>query len=463
MKATVEPLEGNKVKLSVEVDEAEFEEALEATFRQLAKEVRIPGFRPGKAPRRVLEARLGTGVARGEALRSALPGYYEQAVIEHEVDAIAPPDIDITGGEDEGAVAFDAVVEVRPTVEIGGYESLRVTLPSPEPTDDEIDAQLERLRGRLGTLETVDRPAADGDHVTIDIAGTQDGEPLDGLTATDYDYEVGLGAVVPELDDELRGAKAGDILEFDADHPAEEDSILHFRILVKEVQATVLPDIDDDLAKEVSEFDTIDALRADLARSIRIVKAAQGQQALREETATAVAALVDIDVPEAMVSSEAESQLQQLAMRASASGLTLEQMLAFSGKSPQEIGDELKEFAERAARVDLALRAVAEAEGIEVSDDQLDEELAAVAERVGATADDVRAEFERGGQLPAVRSDLRKRGALDWLLERVEIVDDDGNPLDRSLFEVPDEPDTDEPDHLDDTDNEGVADDGDPE
>lgn len=452
MKTTVEPLEGNKVKLSVEVEEVEFEEALDATFRRLAAEVRIPGFRPGKAPRKVLEARLGNGVAREEALRSALPDYYERAVIEHEVDVIAAPDIDITGGQEEGNVVFDAVVEVRPVVEVGGYDSLRVTVSSPAPTDEEINDQIERLRGRFGTLATVERAAAEGDHVTIDISGTQDGEALDGLTAEDYDYEVGLGAVVPELDEELTGAKAGDILEFDAAHPSDEDALLHFRILVKEVQERVLPDIDDDLAQQASEFETIDELRADIERSLRIVKATQGQAALREATATALADLVDIEMPEALVAGEAEQQLQQLAMRAQASGLTLEQMLSFSGKTPQEIGDELKEFAERQARVDLALRAVADAESIEITDEQLDEEFADVAERIGQTVAEVRAEFERGGQMPAVRSDLRKRGALDWVLERVEIVDDEGNPIDRSEFEVPEEPEETASDAPDDAD-----------
>src|SRR3954451_6268776 len=159
MKTVVEPLEGNKVKLSVEVDEVEFERALDAAFRKIAREVRIPGFRPGKAPRRILEARLGTEAARQEALRDSLPDYYAQALREHDVDAIAPPEIDITSGEEAGPIAFDAVVEVRPQLSVPGYGGLRVTVPNPNPSDEEIDAQIDRLRNTGAAPEEVTRPA----------------------------------------------------------------------------------------------------------------------------------------------------------------------------------------------------------------------------------------------------------------------------------------------------------------
>ena len=241
MKTTVEPLEGNLVKVSVELDESEFERDIDAAFRRIAREVRIPGFRPGKAPRRVLEARLGPGVARQEALREALPSYYARAVSESEVDVIAPPEIDITTGEEEGPVAFDAVVEVRPKVDVPGHGNLRITLPSPEVTDEEVDAQIERLRSNMGELTSVDRSAKDGDQVSIDIAGSVDGEPVPGLTAEDYLYPVGSGSVVPELDARLTGAKVGDILEFDAENPQDADVTIQFRVLVKDVKEQVLP------------------------------------------------------------------------------------------------------------------------------------------------------------------------------------------------------------------------------
>src|SRR5215471_3804514 len=161
-------MDGNKVKLSVELDEAEFSEALDAAFRKIAREVRLPGFRPGKAPRRLIEARLGPGIARQEALKEALPQYYEQALIDNEITPVAPPEIDITAGQEEGPVSFDAVVEVMPQVSVGGYEGLRVVLPSIEVTDDDVQAQLDRLREQDGMLQAVGRPARDGDNVSID-------------------------------------------------------------------------------------------------------------------------------------------------------------------------------------------------------------------------------------------------------------------------------------------------------
>jgi trigger factor len=437
VKATVEPLEGNKVKVSVEVDEDEFENAIDAAFRKIAREVRIPGFRPGKAPRRLLEARLGKDVARSQALHDALPEYYAQAVREHEVDVIAAPDIDITDGEDEGRVAFDAVVEIRPRVSVPGYQGMRVTIPSPLPSDEEIDEQLERLRSQFGELEVVDRPVVSDDYVTIDIAGSQDGEPLEGLTADDYLYQVGSAALVEELDQQLTGTKPGDILEFDADHPSDEDaSPLHFRVLVKEVKERKLPDLDDDFANEASEFETLDDLRDDLQRRLRQVKQVRAQMALREKVGEALAELVADEIPDALIAQELQERLNDLAMRLQAQGLTLEQWLAGTGRSQEELVGELRDTAAVAAKVDLALRAVAEAEQMEATDVDLESEIDVAAERLGIDSDKVRTDLERADQIQAIRSDIKKRKALDHLVETVEIVDDEGNPVDRADLEV---------------------------
>ncbi len=448
MKTIVAPLEGNKVKLSVEVDEDEFDKAVSAAYRKIAREVRIPGFRPGKAPRKVLEKRLGAQVGREQALNDALPEYYAQAITDNDVDAIDAPHIDITSGEEEGPVAFDAVVEVRPVVTVPGYGGLRVELERPEVSDDEIDAQIDRMRQVQATFGDVDRPAQEGDAVTIDITGTLDGEAQDGLTADDYSYTVGSNAVTAEVDEQLTGAKAGDILEFDATHPdPDEERQLRFKVLVKQVRERVLPDADDEWASENSEFSTIEELRSSIRERSSEMRKAQAQSALREATGAALAKLVEEDVPEALVNHELNHRAQDLAMRLQAQGLTIEQWLAITGKSSEDLTAELREAAETSAKVDLALRAVVEAEQIECTDEDLDEELSDVAERVGETVARVRQEFERGGNISAVRSDVRKRKALDWLLERVEIVDEDGHAIDRADLEVStdsDEQDTDE-------------------
>ena len=437
MRSTVEPLEGNKVKLSIEVDEAEFDKAVDSAFRKIAREVRIPGFRPGKAPRKLLESRLGSQVGREQAMQDALPEWYSAAVIEHDVDVIAPPEIDITSGQEDGPVAFDAVVEVRPSVQVGGYDGLRVELDRPEVADDEIDAQVDRMRQVEATLASVDRPAIEGDTATIDIAGRLDDEPQPGLTADDYSYTVGSGAVTPEVDEQLVGAKTGDILEFEATHPdPDEERTLTFRILVKDVQETVLPELTDEWADANSEFATVDELRADLHRRMLAVRKAQAAMALREKVGESLAQLVDEEIPEPLVAAEVQNRVQDLAMRVQAQGMNLEQWLAMSGQDPQQFTDQLKETAATSVKVDLALRAVADAEDIEADDEDLESELAEVATRVGGDAASVREQLERSGQLSAVRSDIRKRKALEWLLDRVEIVDTEGQPIDRAELEI---------------------------
>jgi len=428
VKTTVEPQEGNRVKLCVEIDEQEFEKAVDAAFRKIAQEVRMPGFRPGKAPRRLLESRLGSAAGRSQAINDALPEYYADAVRDHEVDVIAPPEISITAGEESGPVVFEAVVEVRPVITIDGYRGMRVTVPSPNVADEEIDAQFERVRNQYAELEVVERSAGEGDYVTIDIEGSQNGEVLEGLVASAYLYEVGSGAIVPELDTRLVGTAAGDSRSFDAPHPnAEEgEDPLHFEVTVTEVKAKVLPELDDSLAAEASEFDTIAEWREDLLRRMTQVKRAQSQMAVREKIGEALAELVTDEVPEQLVAAEMQERLQDMAMRLEAQGLSLDQWLQFSGTEPDQFIADLRQTAERSARVDLALRAIVVAESIAAADEDLEVEFDAVAQRVGQDADIVRTQLTEAGHIGALRIDIAKRKALDWLTETVEIVDESG-------------------------------------
>lgn len=445
MRSTVEPLEGNKVKLSVEVDVEEFEKAVDAAFKKIAREVSIKGFRPGKAPRKVIETRIGPLAGREQAFQDSLPEYYSAAVIEHDVDVIAPPEIEITDGRESGAVVFDAVVEVRPSIQVPGYGGLSVTLERPEVDEDAITAQIDRMRDLDATLADVERPVQDGDTVTIDIAGTLDEEPQPGLTAEDYSYTVGSGAITPEVDEQLVGAEAGAVLEFGATHPdPDEERELQFRVEVKAVKEKVLPELTDEWAAEASEFESVDALRASLSDRMGRVRRAQASMAFREKVAEALGELVTDEVPEALVATEMQDRLQDLAMRVQAQGMRLEQYLQMTGTDPQQFSDELRDTATSGVKVDLALRAVAEAEGIECTDEDLDLEVEGVALRVGAPADEVRERFERAGQISAVRSDIRKRKALEWLLERAEVLDPDGAAIDRSLLEPPSDDDDDD-------------------
>ena len=451
MNSTLETLDDNKVKLSVTIEESEFEPKLDAAYQALSKEVNLPGFRKGKVPRKLIEQRFGPEIAREEALRQALPEYYSQAVVDNDVDVIAAPEIDITGGQAEGDVSFDAVVEIRPVISVAGHDSLRVEIPSPLPTDQDLEDRVDSIRRQHAELETVERAAADDDHVTIDIAGTVDGEPVPGLTAEDYDYVVGSGAVVAEIDENLRGASAGDELSFSADHPDDsQDDTIDFAITVKEVQASVLPEADDDFAKEASEFDTMDELRDDLMARLDDVKRAQAAQALDNNTGEALAALVDDELSEALIEDEMENRAQDMGMRLQAQGIQLEQYLQITGTTPEQFREQLREQAEVSARVDLALRAVAEQENIEISEEELDEELMVLATQLDQPLDSVREQLEAAGRLKPIRSDMRIRAALQWVTDRAEIVDEEGNPVDRDLLET----DEHEHDHADQSEEE---------
>jgi len=434
--STVETLDGDLVKLSVAIGEAEFDQAVDAAFKRIAKEVRLPGFRPGKAPRKILEARLGVEAGRHEAIQEAVPDYYMRALVEHAIDAIDAPKFEVTGGEADGALTFDAVVPVRPRPLISGYDVLHIEIPGPVASDEDVDRQLDALRNQFSTLETVERPAEDGDQVTIDIDGTHDGEAVEGLTTSDYLYEVGVGAVVPEIDENLRGASAGDVVEFDADHPDDEGQ-LHFRIEVKEVQARVLPDVDDAFAAEASEFDTADELVSDLRQRITDMKRGQAGALARDRVAQAVGELVDLEPPAAMIETEVTQRIQDLSMRLGAQGLELERYLEAMGRDLASLRAEFADGADLAVKVDLGLRAVADAESLGADADQLDDYFAAMAAQFGSTADEVRASFTESGRMLDLEADLRKQAALDWVFERAEIVDEEGEPVDRADLEPP--------------------------
>ena len=429
MRATASPVEGNKMRLSVEVEESEVSEALDATVKRLARQVRIPGFRPGRVPRPVLEARMGGAEAlRQQAIGDALPDLYAQAVVDTELDPIAAPEIDITSGSDGGPLTFDAVVEVRPTVQVPGYAGLVVTIPSITVSEEDVDAQVTRLREQSGELNLVSRAASDGDYLSINLHGTRVG--ADDLDVEDYLYEVGSGSDIAGLDDQLRSTKAGDIVEFDTELPGgQEPEPAHVRVLVKEVKEKVLPDVTDEWASEASEFDTVDELRSELRKRLQQLRVVQAQLALRERALAALVELVEDDPPEALVASEVRERLHDLGHRLESRRMSVEQFLAAAGRDEQSLLDEIRAEAAQAVRADLALRALADAEAVEVSDEELDEAIADLAEQAKTKPAELRRRLEHAGRLPAVRSDRRKAKALAWLLEHVSLVDEDGNPV----------------------------------
>lgn len=429
MRATAEAVEGSKVRLSVQVDESEVDDALEATVKKLSREVRVPGFRPGKVPRRVLEARLGgAGSLRSEALREALPEFYARAIAETEVDPIAPPDIDITAGEESGGVEFDAVVQVRPSVAIPGYAGLQVTVPALSVPDDQVDAQVDRLREHDGELVEVTRKAKDKDNVTINLhAKTDSGEEV--VAADDFLYEIGSGTIAAQLDDELRGAKTGDVLAFNAPIPARGEDALAFSVLVKDVKEKRLPEPTDEWVTENSEFETLEQLRADITERLAQMRLIEARFAWRENSIGALVDLVDDgEVPEVLIDDELRSRVHDLGHRLEQQGLTIDQFLGATGRDAEALLAELRVDALRGVKADLALRALADAEDLQVDESELEEQLATSAERLDMTAAALRSQLDRSGRIGEVRSEQRKAKALTWLLDHVQLVDEEGNP-----------------------------------
>jgi len=447
VKSTLEPLEGNKIKLSVEVEDAEFAKDIDAAFRKLAQEVRLPGFRPGKAPRKILEARIGLAPAREQALRDGIPQYLAKAVREHEVDLIAAPEIEITGGAEDGVVSFDATCQIRPTVSVPGYGGLRVELPRTDATDQEITDAVDAERRRHGTLTVVERPAAKGDYITMDLEAHRNGEPVAGLNTEDWLYEVGRGWVAEGFDDQLIGATANDVLTFTAT-PSGTSEAADFTVKVGNVQELILPETTDEwVAENVPEHASVEAWKEALRTRIASVRLNQARQLLIDRATTALAGLVDEEPPAAMVDQELQARVENFVRDLQSRGISVDQWLSATGQDTNTLVETFREQAHKAVVVDLALRAVAEAEQVEVDEHDVESEYARIAMRSGMKAKDVRRAYEKNDAVYDLIGQLRKSKALDWLLHHIELVDESGQALDREAILGHDHSHDDDHDH----------------
>jgi len=440
MKANAETLEDSKVKLTIELEDAEVEKAIEQAFKTIATQVNIPGFRPGKAPRKLVEARVGLEAARTQALNDSLPDHYMAALEQTATDPIAAPEIEIKSGQTEGPVVFEATVEVRPVPALPGYQGLQVEVPNPEPSSEDIDAQIERMRAQYGELELVERAADPGDFVTIDVSGEHEGEAVPGLTASDYSYEVGTGlqSLGEDFDAQVAGSSAGDVKEFTSPVPPEGREV-NFRVEIKQVNERKLPDLTDEWANEVSEFESVQDLRADLAQRLAQVRKMEASQAFRSGVIEALAALVEEEVPEPLVDSEMQRQLQEVAYRLQQQGFTLAQYLEATGQPQDEFVAQLRATSIDGVRADLALRSLADKENLVVTEEEVDAQVETLAAQFGQKVAKVRRDLERADQMPAVRSDIRKTKAVRWLIDHVEVVDSEGKTVDRSLLSTDDD------------------------
>jgi len=445
VKSIIETLEGNKVKLSVEVDEVEFDKNIDQAFRKIAKEVRIPGFRQGKAPRKLLEAQIGLGAARSQAIQDAIPEYLSLAVREHNVDLIATPQIEVTKGEEEGVVGFDATCEIRPVITVPGYNGLRIELPALVVGDTEVSDAMNSERARHGTLTDVSRAIALGDHVTLDLSGIREGSPVPGLNVEDWLYEVGKKWVSPKFDDMLIGAEVGTKVEY-SEAPNGTTDVAEMTVVVKKVQEMVLQELTDEWVSEhVAEFDTQEAWKNSLRERLESMKLNQTRGVFVERTTAALAELVTIDAPESMVGSDLQARVRNTVEQFQAQGIQIDQWLSATGQSTEAFIDSMRGESVKAVKVDLALRAVAEAQSISADDDEVDNELNRIATQAGRKVAQVRKVYEQNDALGELVAQIRKSKAVDWLLRNSTLVDPDGNPISAdTLFGDEDGPDGDD-------------------
>jgi len=430
MKTSLTRDSASKVRVQVEATSEEVEPAVQRAVRSLSNQVKVPGFRKGHVPRKVLETRLGAEALRDAVLREAIPELLQKATEEETLAPVAPPQVEVTSYDLGADLSFEATVEVRPEIELPDFAMLSTTRPSSEATPEEIDDQLKRMQDRFSTLEPVQRPARAGDYMLVDIHTTLHGNEIAELSGNDQLYELGSAWPVKELDDELAAKRTGDIVKFNAtipeglggEHAGKE---VTFQVLVKEVREKKLPPLDDEFAKTSSEFETLDELRADLAQRIEKIKAVQADAEVRNRILEQVLDDVEVEAPESLVQSEMAYRLQRLEEQLRTAGLTLDQYLTSQNLTEEQIEADLRGQADRNVRAQLILEEVGRREGFQVSEEELREEVRYHAETLRTDPDQLAKELGERGRLMALAGDIIRRKALNLLVEKAEVKDED--------------------------------------
>jgi trigger factor len=426
MTANVTRLEDNRVRLDVEVPPEAVREGVEAKVRELGRKVRVPGFRPGKAPRRVIENHLGRDYIYYEALQERLPTWYSEAVVETDLRPIDRPEIHIDEPLDEQeGFKFSATVAVRPEAAIGGYKGLEVPKEEAGVADEQVDEQLEQMRGQFATLAAVeDRPVREGDFAIIDFKGERmAGGPLEGAEAEDYMLEVGRGELLPDFEESLIGMKAGERKQFGVTFPmdyAEESlrgqSVL-FRVHVKEIKERELPPLDDEFAKEASEFETLEELRAAVREQLEGAEQRRVEGEFRTRVLDAATNEAEVEVPEVMVDEKVEEMLGGFERSLRSQGLEPGQYYQLAGTSEEEIRDRVRPDAADTVKKELVLDAVATAEGIEAAEEQVMHEISHLAEDSDREPEEIAQTMRKNGTYALLEEEIARAKALDFLVE----------------------------------------------
>ena len=436
MKSSVEQLSPTRVRINVEVPFTELEPDFQRAYKELAKQVRLPGFRPGKAPAKLLEARFGREAMLDQVVNEALPARYGQAVAESEVHPLGQPNIEVTKKEYGEELAFTAEVDVRPTITLPDLRALKVSVDPIEVSDDDVDAELQSLRARFGTLTGVDRPVADGDFVSIDLSATVDGEDVPNAAAQGLSHEVGSGRLVAGLDEALIGLSVDESREFTAklatgEHAGQDAQVT---VTVKSVKERELPEPDDGFAQLASEFDTIDELRSNLRDQVGQLKRAQQADQIRNATLDALLEQVDVPLPEAIVQAQFDSAMHGALHGLDHDQAKLDEVLAGQGKSREEFETETRDAAEKDVQRQLLFDALADDLEVQVGQDDLTERLVATSRQYGIEPQQLFSYLQEQNQLPAMFADVRRGLAIAAVVAAATVTDTDGNTIDTSEF-----------------------------
>ena len=393
---SVEKQEKSTVELVIEIGKEEFEAAVEKVYKKQRGKISVPGFRKGKAPRKIIEGMYGSGVFYEDAINDLYPEAYAQAIEQEKLDAVAWPKVEIVDVGKEG-LTFKALVTVRPEVKLGEYKGLTAEKEEVKITDEDIDNELKPYINRASRMVTVEREAQNGDTVVIDFEGFKDGVPFDGGKAEGHSLELGSGAFIPGFEDQLVGTKAGDEKDvnvtFPEEYHAEElaGKPVVFKVKVHEVKEKRLPTIDDEFAKDVSEFDTLEAFRKDLADKLTQRREAQAKRAFEAAIMEQVMDNMEVEIPDAMVAYETDQMVEDMARRVQAQGIPFEQYMAMTGMTIDIVRSQAAAAAMERVRRDLALGAVVAAENIEISDEDLEAEYKRLADEYHMELDQVKA------------------------------------------------------------------------
>ncbi len=450
MRTEIEKSDETTVRLRVVVDPEEFEPEIEKAAQELAGRVRLKGFRKGKVPRPVLEAHLGRGAIMEAAVNSSLERYLQAAAEAEDLDVVSTPKVENVDVS-TGGLAFEATLTVMPKIEPPDWEGLEIEIPSLEVTDEEIDKEIDAFRESVAPLEPVGRPSKEGDFVLIDIKGQVHGETLPGLSLTDFSYQIGSGTIVPKLDKELEGKRPGDILKFndivrirsssssgrEAKAPSETEKEATFTVIVKEVRERRPAPLDDGWVEDNTEFDTVEELRADVRNKLAIAKKLAARHAARHAAVEMLADRVDVPIPEAAIESEMADIARQVAARLEAAGVTFDDYLRSIGKSKGELEYEWRKQATITLKSDLALDAIARAEGIEASPEEIEQRAALIARGAGEDSERLKAELTKGRTARSLAAGIIRSKALDTVLAKAVLTQAGGTPVGWDDLEVP--------------------------